>query len=725
MIIKFRNKFHFIIFIWILCFGITACGEGSNTVVDASNNDNPIELQTEDNPVDTALETDAPLALILFPPPISIAQSNELTVTGTATDSAGVKNIVVNGVQATTDNNYQTWSATITLSAGVNQIVVKAEDQLGNVDESAARATVKYNELVLVGLMDVAYDDVNNLLYIVDDKIGLLKFNINTGVLGVLSETKNWEGNYTNTPSAIELDILNNRAFVVDSSHGALYEINLSTGAARVISGGKHTSFSRHLPKGSGPVFERPEDLVLDLVNDRILIGDAWASAIVEVNLTTGNRKIISGSSIGAGQALEYPQGLALDISKNLLYVADNGQNIILSVDIETGDRSIISGLGIGTGSDFWAPVELVLDVSAQFLIVADVLRDSLITVDLETGERSIFSGEGVGQGPDISEGFRGIKYDQIFGRIFGADWSGIVYSIDINTGDRSYVVNNGFVGNGPSFNTLQDIVIDDEKNRILAADAYGDGIISIDRKNGNRSIFGAAIGGSSSLVLDYVNNRVVSGSGLNGWLMSLDLDTGVKQNVSLIDSNPGPKLRLIRDIAIDAVNNRALVTDDALDAIIAVDFDSGYHSIVSSTAIGSGPAILSPRGLVVDADNNRVLMIEQSTSALLEVDLSLGNRKVISNNDVGSGPSLFGADGLVLDRDNNRVLVAKYKSVMAVDIDTGGRSILATWEASGSYSNLNVVFDLDANTVFLNNHDLNGIVAIELDSKNRVIISK
>ncbi|NND64813.1 MAG: hypothetical protein HKM24_02505 [Gammaproteobacteria bacterium] len=83
-----------------------------------------------------------PTANITAPNDGATINATEVVVQGTATDNVGVASVTVNGVTATTADDFANWQATVPLVVGANTIVAAATDTAGNVDSTADSITV-------------------------------------------------------------------------------------------------------------------------------------------------------------------------------------------------------------------------------------------------------------------------------------------------------------------------------------------------------------------------------------------------------------------------------------------------------------------------------------------------------------------------------------------------------------------------------------------------------
>jgi len=91
-------------------------------------------------------DTHGPTATITTPEQDATVGTNQVSVTGTASDASSITWVKVNGTEVDSSNNFATWAVTINLSDGANQdIVVSAADTHGNTTPSAAQITITVN----------------------------------------------------------------------------------------------------------------------------------------------------------------------------------------------------------------------------------------------------------------------------------------------------------------------------------------------------------------------------------------------------------------------------------------------------------------------------------------------------------------------------------------------------------------------------------------------------
>jgi len=73
------------------------------------------------------VDISAPITSVGFPSQTGLSNADTITVRGTANDLSGVANVEVNGVKATTIDNYENWWVELSLANGDNSISLLVE----------------------------------------------------------------------------------------------------------------------------------------------------------------------------------------------------------------------------------------------------------------------------------------------------------------------------------------------------------------------------------------------------------------------------------------------------------------------------------------------------------------------------------------------------------------------------------------------------------------------
>jgi DNA-binding beta-propeller fold protein YncE len=84
-----------------------------------------------------------------------------------------------------------------------------------------------------------------------------------------------------------------------------------------------------------------PRGIALDSANNRALVVDSSLAAVVAVDLSTGDRTILSDSVTGMGPNFLFPEGITLDSANNRILVLDSSLAAVIAVEPISGDRII------------------------------------------------------------------------------------------------------------------------------------------------------------------------------------------------------------------------------------------------------------------------------------------------------------------------------------------------------------------------------------------------
>lgn len=136
----------------------------------------------------------------------------------------------------------------------------------------------------------------------------------------------------------------------------------------------------------------------------------------------------------------------------------------------------------------------------------------------------------------------------------------------------------------------------------------------------------------------------------------------------------------------------------------------------------GGGPAFDTPVSIAMDLDNNRALVVDAGLLSLMAVDLDTGDRTVISGGVVGAGDPLQEPFGLALDTDENRSFVTDMTADGVIEIanDSGIRTLLSPVLTSP----LGIAFDRLENRLLVGDDDQNAVYEIDLDTGEDAVLS-
>lgn len=291
-------------------------------------------------------------------------------------------------------------------------------------------------------------------------------------------------------------------------------------------------------------------------------------------------------------------------------------------------------------------------------------------------------------------------------------------------------------------------LAADYDNNRLLIGDRDVDAILTMDLDTGARGILSdntiadvsEPFDGPEGLLMDTTNNRVIVSDILVDKIFEVDLTSGARAVISDADTPdtvlPFSSPRHIINHPNDP--DSWLVTDNGLFAVSKMDgsrtvFSSGRSSPQVPDALND---FSDPRHFIHDTVNDRLLVVDVSRG-VVAVDPLDGARTYFSGRD---GSDFFpNADAPlfddprtgVLDAERNRILVNNDDTgaIIAVDLTTGVRSMFSDPTTPDSLNPpsrpLELLYDGTFEYIFMVDRDLDGVVAIDITSGERVYVSR
>jgi hypothetical protein len=616
-------------------------GCGAGTSADPPDASSPAPMPDARTITFPRASCDAPLAPaaepppgvhIVFPPAPGLTHEAAITVRGTAVLDAGVAAIRVNGVAAQSADGFRTWKATVPLAPGENTLVVESEDSAGQIDPAAAQATVVSDPEPLRAPLAVDVDAPGNRALVIDTALGaVVAVDLATGARSIVfgPPTAGDVGAQLSPPSPDELRGLavhEQRLLVLGA--GQLFEVDLATGAATMLSDG----FT-----GSGPQFVSLADMAVDAAGDRALVLDYWEHALLAVDLTTGARTVIANDATGSGPSLGLASALALDAQAGRALVVEREFGTLLAVNLATGARTVLSGPDVGSGEALLDPQDIVLDAVNQRALIASWGNGNIIAVDLRTGDRTRISDVSTTSGPLLEQPMR-LALDAAQGRLLVIDSERhALLGVDLETEARTLIAGDA-IGSGPEMRDPSALVLDPEARRVLVHDDGQPALLAIELATGARTVLSSdTVGGGVDL-------------------------TAVR--ALAVDSSQAGRQRVLAASAMENAN-----------AIVAVDLATGERTVLSGAGVGTGPALDLPQPLIVDPARNRALAGMQT--GLVAVDLDTGDRTLLSA-DVGE------IHLLAMEPECNRVLLgegAYTQGLLALELETERLALIAKYD--------------------------------------------
>jgi len=616
--------------------------------------------------VTTSTDVTAPTATVVFPTARTRTSSPEVIVRGTASDSASpVTSVRVNGVEATSIDNFATWVATVPLAPGPNAINVDAMDRALNRSATTTRAEVARN--ALVGFIEgLAVDAAHNRIIASDTFAGvLLSIDLGSRVRTVIANATtvptSMAPNKLVSPSSLTLEADGTHALVLDRSNSAILRVNLETGERTLVSG-------RGFPNAQNEFSMNAMAMSVDLANGQAYVLCRFPDAIFRVDLATGVRTVLSDATTPNNVAM-FPNAVTMTLDRfpprNRLLVGDQGSggagenHAIYTVDLTTGARAILSSNIAPNGNN---PFSFIggIAVDANRALVLQPFSSSIFSVDLLTnpGNRTVYSGPAFPNPTnDPFEQPRAIAVTNTLAYVADAEARSL-FVVDLPTGNYGMASANESVDLGARQRYSTGVALDLSANRLYVTDPQSRALNSVNLSTGDRTVVAS-------------------------WSMP-----------------GGPQWQFPNAVAIDAPNNRFLVVDLTGKAVYAVSF-GGSADIFSGNLTQSGILFDSPYALAIDRRNNRALVTDIGLGAVVAVRLTDGARTVLSGSGVPSGAEPFTYPwGIAVDSAGNRALVINDRSLVAVNLDTGTRSMLSDGGNTGTWLPMGVGIDESTRTI-------------------------
>lgn len=650
----------------------------------------------------------APGVTIMFPTPVSMTEQGSILVRGTARDiHSKITDLRVNGIRATTSDNFTNWRARVTLEPGINKLVVSTTNAAGQTVVNAAEVSVKKTVLAK-SIKGLAVDSASNRAFFVDSTLkNIIAVDLTSGARSIFSY-----GPFV-SPTSVAVDSVNNRVLVTDAGYQAppITSFDLTTASRSVISDYTNMNF--------------PTAVALDYTNNRALLAES--QSVTTVDLSTGEKGVLANNStLNTNHYIGGPEDIVLDEVRNRALVTDHYH--LVAIDLLSGISTSLSGPNT-PNSVPWSNLRgVALDAPRNRALVLS--HDSLtggavISVDLISGQRTVLSNNTIPNGQNSLLLPYYIAMDEINNRALVTDAvNNAIIAVDLTNGQRTVLSDNNL-------------------------------------PNGSMS---SALVSPHSLVLDPVNQNLIINDGSRRTLFSVNLITGERTDIPRLNERHGSNG--FDAMAVDADQNRVLIADDILEAIVAIDMTSGFRSILSYQYSDGDNAIKYPTGLALDLENNRILisdmiyglhsadltsgivspiptttnfsfytkisyhsnrifLIDGSKQTLFAINLHNRNVKEISTNSKpnASTPFYF-PSGIALDINRNRALVVDMGDIISVNLSTGARNLISKNSNGNSYAS-SIAFDDAHNRAFILNDTERSAVVIDIVTGERAIISK
>jgi hypothetical protein len=272
------------------------------------------------------------------------------------------------------------------------------------------------------------------------------------------------------------------------------------------------------------------------------------SGGILEVDLTTGNRRVVTALAEPTGSdldAVDLAESVVLDEDHGRLLVGSSSRPQIMEVALDTRERAIVWDFDAAFPGANLTPTDLApydddLLVAMSTAATSSILTGALCSVDPDTGAWDTVSGTDTGAGPALRDP-RGMALSYDDDLAFVAEGSnGFIVAIDLATGDRHQVSDSSTPFDFPDFPGM---AYDHERDRLVMGHVRYDG-----------------------------------GQGPH----VIDVATGALAAVRVDGSVPGHVSSNTRGLALGPQDYSLIVADHELRALVAIDPVSGQTVVLS-----------------------------------------------------------------------------------------------------------------------------------------------
>lgn len=442
--------------------------------------------------VTTLADTVAPTAQILFPPSVSMTEGNSILVRGTASDNFSVKTVSVNGVTATTSDNFKNWQAVVPVATAADtDLVVATEDFTGNKSDSAAKVMIRQanhksafpnDDVKIAGVQQLVIDrlDGRNRILLAGSGAStdqIFSVDLKTGERSVFVD------NFSTNALALEPTTKRLYAVSLNGKVENMVYFDLADATQHLVGFTADPYFDPDLGSPDTSIAHQIFSLAVDSsgVTPKI-VGLGSTNGEVVTNVVSSNTiNVLSDGLRGVPNANnllgQYPSQIAVD-NKHNRYLVTAGSSTtgldklgVYAVNRSTGERTLLSNNTQGSGE--------------------------LFTGEAADASLSSLGGIAINEATDEAIVSQSSRIDTVVNNVTSYEFIQRVFKVDLTSGNRTVLsgsvksgVVNGTTNEGVAF------VLEGSNSYALMSDSRNRGIVAIDLVTGQRVFFSKSSGG-------------------------------------------------------------------------------------------------------------------------------------------------------------------------------------------------------------------------------------
>lgn len=628
-----------------------------------------------------------------------------------------------------------TWSAKLPFAGrGVGEYPIRVEVTSADPDDGRIYyidTSVDYHPL-LHNFRTTEYKD-GKLLALsggTSEGLKLFELDIASGAMGVLYENTG----FTTQIDSVSYDLATNTAYFIEVAFNTIFSIDLDSGTLATVSGDG---------AGSGPGFSQLFRSNIEIApdSDVLHVFDNGLQALIEVDIATGNRTVLSqGGIVGSGTDFQNAYLSVTDFNVGVAYVYDdNSPDYIFHVDLATGDRTIISSgadPALNLANAMWLDQAngklvisgLVIGESEYVVVEVDLATNARRALPLSAGDTRLLSPIDIFRldGDNAYTLTDSDRYDA---------WNAL-FQIDSETGSQTRVFRDE-VGVGSIPRDLMGLATDFENRITYAADYRGDGVLAINLDNGDRAqVYGSGVG--SGPALNNPSRLAYDSSTKQLYVWSVDggniiqIDTATSEGTMFLSAADDPSIYNISSLQIDTLRGRLYYSRFSDGTVYQADLETKAISAVTGASRGEGSLMESVQAISLSPDGDTMFASNDSQSALnslVAIDLATGNRTVVVDSSemlVGSS-SWFGQLSSVSP--DGTIYAAYGRRIYGIDTANGDWLMrsgdLSIGDGLDLFNINGLALDEERGILYSVNGHYDSLMVVEPESGDRVTVSR
>lgn len=265
-------------------------------------------------------------------------------------------------------------------------VVDNSRDTLYKVDIATGIKTIIFSPTIGTGeaiasMTGIYLNETENRAYITDNsKDALVVVDLETSFSSVVSNSSRGIGTNFANITRVVVDENEDYAYVADRNVDRIFKVEIATGDRTLLTPSTYVIYG------------------MDFSSDQssLIIAERDQKNVKLINLSTELMITVSENQLGDSNLYNTPHGLAVDpLDNNYVYVMNlGGSDTLFRVNITTGDKTLISSKDKGIGPELISTLGMTISDDGKFAFVVDTgsSAEAVLRIDLSSGDRTYIS---------------------------------------------------------------------------------------------------------------------------------------------------------------------------------------------------------------------------------------------------------------------------------------------------------------------------------------------